>query len=170
MKFKIPKGTPLFDAVMAVSKRMDECNAAAEALSKELGAEECYHSTYHLAGGIAGMRFPSKPEGWKDVVGQYKVYMPKAALRDINKRIAALPTMKVEEMATILKYKNHTGFNGNGFQMQRLPTITFLPDVILLSTIDGNPWKGCKGATEIKGSEYDALERAGKKTRETEEV
>ncbi len=171
MKFKIPKGTPLFNAVMEVRKRMDECDAAATALCKEVGAEQHYTDNYYLAGGIAGFRFKTKPEGWKQVGSHYRVFLPKAALKELNARISALPRMNVEEMAKVLKYKTHTGFNGQGFSLQRLPSMTFLPDVILLSTQDKNPWKGCQGIIEIMGSEYDALELAGRAAvAETEEA
>lgn len=162
MKFKIPKGTPLFKAVMAAKKRMDACDDAAEALALELGAEDYYHDSYFLAGGIAGLRFRSKPEGWKQVGTNYNVFLPKAAMKELCQRIKDLPKMHVEEMASVLEYTMYCQLTHIGFSRHRLPAMTFLPNHILLSTHDGDPWKGVDGAVEILASEYEALARAGR--------
>ncbi len=159
MYWKIPKNTPLFAAVMAVKKRMDECTAAADALASELNAQEVYQSNYYLAGGIAGLRFSSKPEGWKQVGSHYGVYLPKAALKDLCARIAALPKVQIKEMATVLQYKTHTRFYNGGFYRSRLPDISFLPSVVLMKTRGRAPYTGIPGMIEMLGSEYDTLHK-----------
>jgi len=82
MKFKILKGTKTFDDLSALWKRMDKARLEAKKLAKSLGAENFATSGSHgIAGGIEGMEFPEKPEGWKSVGDSWQsLYMPKAIM------------------------------------------------------------------------------------------
>lgn len=107
MYFKVLKDSALFYALCALNIRMKYCNAQARALVAELGGRSHGRKAGKLAGGIDGIEFDQKPEGWMKVYPKYhpNMFYPKEkGNRELLKRLASLPTVSDAELNEVVHY------------------------------------------------------------------
>lgn len=159
MKFKIPKGTPLFDTLKEVAKKMKEVNAEAQKIVDEIPDTEGFSPSNHgIAGGIKGIAFKEyskKKEGWNKMEsGVSKWFMPKAANKELWAKIRALPVLSKDEVNKPLNFS--FGMFGN-MEIWHTPKIMFKKSAILVQYPD--MWKGTPpaDAVEILASEWNKI-------------
>lgn len=157
MKFKINKGTPLFEKLTTIHAKMKACSIAAKAMANKYGWETWWQGSYCAAGGISGIQLPEKPDGWKlaNARHSHSMFYPKAirANRELLAELDALPTVKVEEISAALDYGLQMGPR---LQISRCPGVVWFDDYILIDSPDWLDWKP-KGGEEILVSEYKKL-------------
>lgn len=79
MKFKVQKGTPLFEKLWEVQNKIQAAKESAVDFLKEKGldSDEYYKKPYVMAGGIGAVSFPEKPDGWVHVGKKWQsIFMP----------------------------------------------------------------------------------------------
>ena len=157
MKFKINKGTQLFEKLTAIHAKMKACSIAAKAIANKYGWETWWQSSYCAAGGISGIQLPEKPDGWKLASPRQSrsMFYPKIIRQNkaLLAELDALPVVKVEEISITLKYGLQIGPN---LQISRCPGVVWFDDYILIDSPDWLDWKP-EGGEEILTSEYNEL-------------
>lgn len=152
MKFKVLKGTPLFDKLTNLKKEIDAANNAARDLVKELGYENYCKSLFDVAGGISAIIIPEgKPAGWRFSFNDRQpahAYFPSSikANKELLERIKKLPIVSTQKLNSLINY-------GSPFST---PGISWRKNYILIST--RNEYKPVKDMVEILESEYKKLE------------
>lgn len=170
MKFKILKGTELFNKLKALQLKCQNANKAAFDLAGEFGSKEILPSPSInvIAGGLSGMKLDAPPAGWKLASKyHYTTYYPKRtkANKDLIERIEALPKIKTEELNEIIGYNP---FNRSEDERR----ISFCPgvywhyeDFILVSVAEYVEYTPVADMIEITVSEFNKLRETGKEKR-----
>lgn len=168
MKFKILKGTALFDTLESVIEKMRACNAHAKALMSEFNADGYSKSRNGIAGGIAAFNFTDptkKPQGWKAMERGYtNWFFPKAAEKDLISRISQLPIVETSAVSEPLNYQNQSWMNNERMVFSELPAIKFFDDYILVDVNSKAEYTPVSDMVEILESEYKELEKRTPKT------
>lgn len=159
MKFKILKGTPLFDKLIDVKTKIRDCNAAAFALVKEMGYERMRGKEMVLAGGISSIEIKGgKPDGWRVAFAEKTKdeYFPSKLKqnKEILSKISALPVVGYEELNDILDYDFH---KHEGKRLSFHPAVIWKEDFILVSVAEYMYYQPAKDMVEILESEYMKL-------------
>lgn len=155
MKYKIEKGTPVYDQMDALWKEASRCHDASYELAGEFGTTKIARSRKNVAGGIAAFQLDKKPEGWK-MVGkkEQRLYFPKANLKELIKRINDLPVITDEQVCAILNFKPQTVSTEGGIAFLTVPTIELKDSVFLIDLPIYAKWDVPEGVVEILESEY----------------
>jgi len=157
MKFKIKKGTRIFNRLDAIYARMKNCKNAAKALAEKHGWKEWYKKPGAAAGGIGGVKLDQKPEGWKLAAPRQskRFFYPKQvkANKDILEELNALPVVMISEISDALGYGLQVGPQ---LQISRCPGVIWRDEYILLDVHDWCEWRPEEGK-EILVSEYNEL-------------
>lgn len=168
MKFKILKGTALFEKFIALQTEMKRCNDITKATVNEMGyGTQWYKPHGSIAGGIVGFIIPSgKPTGWANAFtpNEKDAYMPKKikANADLLKRIKELPVVTTEDFNKIIKYDWRKACGEKEGMGRR--TVSYSPgfsvkdEYVLIDVSEAAPkYKPIKDMVEITVSEYNKL-------------
>jgi hypothetical protein len=175
MKYKVEKGTKLFEKLDALGDRMMEVNKAAFTLVKEMGFKE-FHTAgtgFVFAGGISAVRSKTKPEGYVYAFGpsEREAFFPKKnkANKELLAKIEALPIIKADELNTLVNFDpfadtpavTRTGGRNISFH----PGISWGKEYILIEVSHHyeESYKPAKDMIEITTSEYQKLHNSKKK-------
>lgn len=167
MKYKVVKGTPLFDQLQALAQRCIDANAAADDLAKSLGAEASYsRATKNRAGGVDAFRFDygkePDPALWTqpDRHNNKQMFYPRAGKKyavnqPLHDQIAALPIVSFQE------FNEAIGFERQWVGLSLVHCYTLCPgrDVVLIDTGDEADYTPVEGMQEILVSEFRALKK-----------
>lgn len=164
MKYKILKGTDSFKQLTLLQQKINAANDKSKELVNELGAKEfCYSSNWYvLAGGLAGIRFPEKPIGWKRVFKDHyrDMYFPQRNLvanKELLEKIKNLPLVETDELNKIVGFEEQS-YPKNGKSIHVIaPVISFRDEHILMSINENLIYKPLPDMIEITTSEYKAL-------------
>jgi hypothetical protein len=156
MKYKISKESDLYFNLRALEVKIKAANYLAYDVVKEFGAEKFALNPHSFAGGIGGIVFDRKPEGWKRVGKDWQdLYYPKASNKMDLEKIKGLPLVTEKE------YNDITGFvgmqtisSGQGFYLIGSPGIYFGDEEILLDVNSQCTFTPKEGMIEILESEY----------------
>lgn len=155
MKYKILKGTALFNSLLALHGRIQQARAEIRRVVEELGYKEYVVSSDYLIACSGIQIFGDKPEGWRKVGGKWEpYYLPTQKNKEVAAKIAALPMIRNEELNTIVGFHWQIGdnlavFNRPGF-VQR-------DDYALIEVGSGCKFDPLPDMIEITGSEYKKL-------------
>jgi hypothetical protein len=170
MKFRVNKGTPLFDKLILLQEKMWDCNNAAYDLVKKMGYKRMRGRGMVLAGGISTIEIlGGKPEGWRDnTYGVSNEYFPKKNKqnKEILAKIKALPVVEYRELNDLVNFDMHdTKSNRISFH----PEIIWGDDAILIGiSSQYENYKPVKGMVEILESEYNLIKFKMDKKRKNE--
>ena len=166
MKFKVLKGTTLFNKLMVLRRDMIAAEQAAADLAAEFGSDTFIASREFqvIAGGLEGIMMDNKPATWVKAFPKHypDVYIPAAGKpenRDILARIAALPVVRSHDYNTII------GFKPQEIRLEGKLTVTLVSNCSLalkegMFLIACNPnaeYEPVAGMTEILESEFKKL-------------
>lgn len=157
MKFKVLKGTPLFDKLSNARKEMRRCNKAALALIKELGYESGRRKGHCLSGGISCFKINGeKPKGWRK---QSDGYFPSPIKKnaEVLAKIAALPIAEYSLINEPLNYRWNDQELEAGNTFQFCPGVCWKNDYILIHIGELNRYAPVADMIEILDSEFKAL-------------
>jgi hypothetical protein len=179
MKFKVLKGTALYDQLAAIQKKANDCSKAAIKFAKSLGADAVFtHGRINAAGGIDAFRFewgkdPDKllwmqPDRHKTPRAFYPRSGKKyGANKELHEKIRALPVVTIEELNTIIGFKGHIGVEGAGIVHYRTYGLDLFPNYAVISIPDGCGYKKSnKDMIEITTSEFNKLKDPPKTKKE----
>jgi hypothetical protein len=160
MKYKIEKGSALFDQLQEIRHRMIACNKAAQDLRVELGAKAVATRGDNIAGGIDALEFEDRPSDWK-VIGKpwQKLYYPKAKLKGVIEKIKALPVVKSSEVATLLDFKSQAISRQGDLLMVGCPRTIWRKDLVLVDMPSECKYSPVDGMIEILDSEFEELKK-----------
>lgn len=115
MKYKVLKGTELYEKLLAFEAKVKANAAEAEAFVVSIGGGDiARRSSSRVIGEIGAISFRSKPDGWKKVGESWQgLYMPLAKNKEMCQRIAALPTIPIDEANELIKFKQGFGSGGS---------------------------------------------------------
>lgn len=162
MYFRIPKGTETFNKLQALHQLIEKARASARKLVKTFGGTGEYCGEQQsIGGGIAGVEFKEKPEGWKMVGEKYqKLFMPKADQKELWKKIKALPVIEYDELNKIVGFDGpQTAIDSRGIAWINSVGMVWGTQYMLMEVAKGCKFKPNKDMTEIVESEYQKLEK-----------
>lgn len=163
MKFKILKGTALYNDLLALQGRINDANKAAKALSVKYGAYG-YAGGRGVGGGIRALCYREKPEGFK-LVQHPDYYYPKVSLkvnRGLVDEIAALPVVHNSDLNALLGFASGMTIDEatGGFRHTMSPGIRWDEMALDFALVDtgAGTCKPHQDLIEILESEYLALQ------------
>lgn len=161
MKFKVIKGTSLFNDLTQLNKKMNKVRAAAYKVAKSFNGTGRYATSGNtLAGGIDAIEFNEKPEGWKSVGNSWQnFYYPKVTNKEANKAICTLPYLSFDEINNLLNFKSNAYTTNEGIVWIKCPEVYWFPTYILISLPDKVKYTPVDGMVEILGSEFNVLNK-----------
>lgn len=167
MKYKILKGTKLFDSLATIKKQMDAGDKAAQALVKEVCAESYAKSSAGLAGGIRAFYFKDGekvPDGWKKMEkGATNWFFPKSskwANDDILKKIAELPVVKPDALIKLLQFSAQVYAETDALIWVSSPKVIWRKTYILVAIPEQFTYVPVKDMQEITVSEYNMRKKS----------
>ena len=161
MKFKVLKGSPIFEKLEHMMSKIKSCWDASHELSESVGAKGVCTFGYHRAGGIGAFQFaPDKfpsLELWKQTDPrkyQYRdLFYPRSGKKykqndELHAKIAALPVVEKEEYNKVIGYEggwlsSYGLKSGNGYFLIEIP--------------EDSDYKPLEDMIEILESEYRKL-------------
>jgi hypothetical protein len=157
MKFKILKGTVLFEKFIALINEINRCDDAALALMKELGGIHIRGEHGNLGGGIGSIKMPEKPKDWGNsyVDGEYMPIKNRKANKEVLEKLAALPIVKDHALNSLINYnwKDH-----EGRRLNFTPEVNWRKDHILIAIGEQYPrYKAVEDMVEITTTEFNTL-------------
>lgn len=166
MKFKIPKGSDVYNSLVDLFSRGDKCIEAAKKLTKEFGAETSgkWGSSQNYFGGADGFRFeygknPDKTL-WKVAdKNNSRFFSPKANNKVAWEKIKALPVVTYDEINKAVGFPDGLQAVGDGMGISIIHTVGLAKgkNYFIMDVHDKIKLKPPKGVVEILGSEYDKL-------------
>jgi len=165
MKFKVEKGTPLFDKLKDLGERMKAANKEAFSLCTEMGFKQMRPAPHALAGGISSFYSKTKPTNFVCTVNAKSPndFFPKRrvnANKELLARIDKLPVIDYNELNKLINYDgwNSDKFNERGGRYVSMhPGISWHKDHVLLDVAEYVKYKPVKGMVEITVSEYNKI-------------
>lgn len=166
MKFKVLRGTLLFEKLVNIQTRCDEAVLAADELGEKLGGTHVYsRKRINVAGGIEAIRFshgnePDK-ELWlkPDRHNNPQLFFPRNSAKckklnsDVLKQINSLPVVSIKEINDVIEFKDHwVGFSNfitYGLHIHK--------DYALIEVSEWCNYKPITDMIEIKISEFEEL-------------
>jgi len=170
MKYKILKGTKLFDQFIELKKKMVTAKKAAKELVKEVAPvdTEWYAPHESIAGGVDAFIIPGgKPDGWVNayIPHEKDVYRPKKTLanKELLDKIANLPVVSTSDFNSIIKYdwrktgaKKQLGRRITSYS----PGFDIRANYVLIDVSEHAPnYKPVPDMIEITVSEYNKLSK-----------
>lgn len=162
MKYKILKGTALFEKFIELQKKMEAAHWEARKLVSELGYSEWHEGLGVLSGGISGVCIPGeKPAGWANAFNPHEkgVYMPKKinANKLLLQRMSALPRVENIDLNSIIDYDRRRDCVQNR-RISFRPGFNIKEEYALVEFSDlASKYKPLPDMTEITVSEYNTL-------------
>jgi hypothetical protein len=161
MKFKVLKGTVLFDKLLAIVIQIHECNQQAHDLALEQGAIGVATTGNNRAGGIDAFRFKYDTEPdvllWKQVDKYHyaDLYSPRANKKNNNlfSQIQALPRIGYKEYNAVIGYEQQW----IGLSLHQSYGLFQDDDFFLIELSDEVNYTPVADMTEILSSEYKTL-------------
>jgi hypothetical protein len=158
MKFKVMKGTELFNEFEEFFRKRNEYNKLAFSIATELGFEKIAFNRNCVAGGIGAFYHEGKKEGYK-TIGKPKdnCVFPNKNNTEVKALIDALPTIKVEEYNNIIGYKPN--YNGEFISTRFASELSKCGNYYLLDIKNGSEFEMKEDMIEILESEYLNLKK-----------
>lgn len=168
MKYKVLKGTKLFNDLVAVQKKIYKVDQEALKLADSLGFKKIRGRSFAVAGGVSSFHSETQPKDYGYTYGSKKSttdFFPKKikANKEILDKIKALPVVEYSEINDLLKYDERAltvpANNGRGGQrIFFVPAIHWKRNMILIGLHEGQErYKPVKSMIEIKVSDYNKL-------------
>jgi hypothetical protein len=171
MKYKVLEGTPLYQILSNVQKKMENAANLSKAIVKEVGAEDYARASHKIAGGIRAFKFKecicknSEKPGWKKMESGCTFWlMPLAkekSNKDLLKRIDALPTIGIEQINLPLNFNGGAVSSDGGIAWVSTPAVVFPDKKQKIFLIEIHPefkdYKPVDGMIEILESEFNKL-------------
>lgn len=156
MKYKVNKGTELFDKLVAFQSKMTEVNNKALELCKELGGKR-FSVNGEIAGGISSIEFDEQPKGWRktSLKGFYQPSDFKKNKEVIDK-MRSLPRLSFKDFNEIVGYELQ--FVGN--MICTMPQVFWKKDFVLLSFNEAAKYTPVEDMEEITVSEFNSLKES----------
>lgn len=161
MKFKILKGTELFQKYIDLKTEMERCDKAALMMMREVGAVSVRGDYFAVAGGISSFQFKDnkKPDGWAYAHNDSRTDFVPAKNRKANKelldKIKALPCVTFEQFNAPLKYNWRIHDNN---RISYHPGLWWKKSYILVEISDQySRYKPVKDMIELTTSEFNKL-------------
>lgn len=156
MKFKILPGCDLFNAFCEILEQGKNYQLLARQWAEPQGANEWAEPHSAFSGGVAGLVFAKKPNGWTTIdVGVFRPRLGSA----LYKEMKALPFVGAATINELVGYTpRYVAVSGGKFMLMRHPGVKVLDGCILLSFKDYiTYYKPVEGMIEILESEYRSL-------------
>ena len=159
MKFKVLKGTALFDKLTHVFTEVRRVEDAAIALATELGAEKGVHRPDMWA--VCFDEHPGKL--WRKAFADRSEgdYMPSERTKEGKERMArikSLPKVEYAFLNEILKYDSRSRKKDTN-RISYCPTVHWHKDFILVSVREYCIYKPVEDMVELTFSEYEELKK-----------
>ncbi|WP_285055169.1 hypothetical protein [Pedobacter ginsengisoli] len=159
MKYKILKGSETFKKLVDLNQEIRRCNKASTDLAKEIGGDEkgtILGHSFHIAGGLSGVKMASKPDGWRDASKNYYGYFfPK--INKVNKpildKIKALPVVSYDDLNKIVGFS----FQSHDMTWFNCPGVIWKEELILMEVDYRCSFTPNEDMTEILESEFMKL-------------
>lgn len=155
MKFKVLKGTELFNKLSALDEEVNRCVRASQNLVESLGYKQFRPAYWTINGGISSIIIPGgKPAGWKNAHKDYTgEYMPakNKGNKELLDKIAALPVVTYGSLNSLVGLDTpwgHPGFSVYddyaliNFSEKQIKSLTSTSDMI---EITHSEWVALKG-------------------------
>lgn len=171
MKFKVVKGSVLFEKMSALWDKIIKCDAEAANLAKELGFNQYCKGSFVLAGGLYGLipKDGVKPEkySWAFSDRQYNAVMPSRRYKinaEILDRIEKLPVVEYSEYNSLVGYDKDMSSrpaSGSAVRFNPAPALQYCVDYFLINIpVHGDSvYEPVDGMIEILESEYNSLSK-----------
>jgi hypothetical protein len=159
MKFRVNKGTRLYDSLVEISEEANRCQNEAAKLVKKLGYRRHRQKSMVLAGGISSIEIPgTPPPGWRKayagkVEGEYFPSRRKQN-KELLDKIATLPVIEYSRLNGLIKFDP---YNSKNNRVCFHPAIAQNKNFFLISIPSYMRYKPVKHMTEILESEYEKL-------------
>src|ERR1035437_3660461 len=159
MKYKVLKGTALFDKLIAIVDQINKCNQAALDLALSQGAVGLATLGNNRGGGIDAFRFKEEPDMllWKQMdKHRYRdLYSPRANKKnnDLFSQIQALPRIGYPEYNAVIGYESQW----IGISLHQSYGLFQDDDFFLIELSDEVNYTPVADMTEILSSEYKTL-------------
>jgi len=176
MKFKVLKGTDLFNDFINLDKRLKDANKARKALANKIKLPGfkitgTSSSSRYAAGSINAFQVDKYisnkdqlPAGWKAMERLSTNWIfPKSekSNKELLKSIYDLPTVDRSDVNDIIKFAGmyqDNSFSGSGIRFINGYALSIQKDYILIDTDNtGTQYKPLKDMIEILDSEYEKL-------------
>jgi hypothetical protein len=162
MKYKILKGSLLFDKFIELRERMNKVQKEATELVESLGHSRYCPALYKLAGGVSAIEFPNseKVAGWMKLTNQNKrLHMPSKikANEELLNKFKALPTLEFNELNDMINYDSKEAHN---LVWSSHPGVIWKSDYVLIDVNENMKYTPVEGMIEILQSEYNDLKSA----------
>jgi hypothetical protein len=171
MKFKVLKGTKLFDELNKVQEELAAAHRASKVIVKELGFKEWHKQSFCLGGGISAFRSKTKPDGYAFAYADRdrEAIFPKKtkANKEILERIKNLPIIDYDRLNKLIKFDWRKSMKGNGkggLHTSFAPGIAWRKEAVVLDIDEAydDTYKPIKDMIEITTSEFKKLWNAKK--------
>ena len=166
MKFKVKKGTALYDSLCAVKLKCENATNAANELAKELGGTQAATRNRNRAGGVDAIEFigiqPDK-ELWMQVDKKNNptLFYPrsKKVNVDLFEKMVDLPKVTYDEYNSIINFIPTFGSSdiGEGIVNFRSYGLIITSNYALIVIGNGSGYKPITDMIEITESEYNKL-------------
>ncbi len=169
MKYKILKGTDLYNLLAAIQKKANDCHKASRKLAKSIGAiGTATTGTHKRAGGVDAFEFaydkhPDKALWMQpDRHNNKNLFYPRSGKKykandDLHAKIKALPSITYEE------YNGVIGFEpswGNDLTRYKSYGLSIHEDFALVEVGEGSGYKpNSPDMREITVSEFNSLKK-----------
>ena len=156
MKFKVLKGTVLFQQLEELFIKVNSAHKAALSLIKEIGANSYRPSSWSIGGGISSLAFNEEKDSkmWKKMsYGKFE-YMPKTNNkegRELMNKIHELPMVSWSDLTKLLTTEDDPFW---------CPGVVKTDECFLFDISDKHAKKLNADLIEILNSEYFALKEA----------
>lgn len=171
MKYKILKGTELFNKLVAIEKKCKDAVDAADAFAKTIGAVGVYSRRSRQVGGVGAFRFPydAPPDKkfWMqpDRHNTSDAYYPRSGKAkkirqndELHDKISKLPVVEYKEINEVIGFKDQwvgfTNYITYGLEVN--------DDYALIEVGDECAYEPLPGMIEITISEYNKLKNQNK--------
>lgn len=167
MKYKVLKGTKLFNKLVDIQNEIQRCNKVARDFVEGLGYTKFRKSRYGIGGGISSIICESgKPVGWKKSYTELpNEYMPAKIKKNdtLLKAIDNLPKVDENVINKLLDYdpwkSTEESQVGYGMVINVCPEVHWKKSFILIGISERyiTTYKPVRNMIEIMGSEFEKL-------------
>ena len=159
MRYKILKGTDLYNQLWALYLRMQEATSQIEQFIKECGYQDFGTSSEYLVGCDAIKIEAGKPEGWNSVGEKYgRYYLPGAKQKEMRDKIAALPRVGNDELNKIVNFRRQVTVGDGGINSHKCPGFGISASYALISVALKCDYTPLPDMIEVLASEFKTLQ------------
>lgn len=156
MKYKILKGTELFDKLSDLNKEIIDAKKKIREYVLSIGGTDFgTNTTYNLVS-LDAVKFNEKPEGWRAVGPSWqRFYQPKSGNKKAWDAINALPGVDIKRLNEIVGYDQ---FVGRDLVIAHRPGVYFGTDEVLIEVAEEMEWYSpLSGMVEISVTEFNEI-------------